>query len=283
MRSCLFWCCTALVAIVSSCNPRGTTPTVRPLVLGETFHLESTVLAERRVINVYLPPGYAESANRYPVLYMPDGGLKEDFPHIMGIIDVSVKNETMRPFILVGIENTERRRDLVGPTAIAEDRKIAPRAGGADRFRQFLRNELKAAVAARYRVTAESAIVGESFAGLFVLETLLTDPDLFDSYIAVDPSVWWNDQSLARGAASTFASWKAKPKALYLTTADTKDMQEGAERIVAALRQSNPPGLVWHYEPMPHEHHHTIFHGAALKAFRTIFAPAPKPDASSTR
>ena len=54
-----------------------------PLVIGETFTIESKVLSETRRINVYMPPGYAESSSRLPVLYMPDGGIAEDFLHIV--------------------------------------------------------------------------------------------------------------------------------------------------------------------------------------------------------
>jgi uncharacterized protein len=105
-----------------------------PLTIGETFTLQSKALGEIRRINVYLPPGYAESADqRWPVLYMPDGGLAEDFLHIAGLVQVSVGNGTMRPFVLVGIENIERRRDLSGPTQNEEDRKIAPRRKGMRR------------------------------------------------------------------------------------------------------------------------------------------------------
>ena len=153
-----------------------------PLTIGETFTLQSKALDETRRINVYLPPGYAESADkRFPVLYMPDGGLAEDFLHVAGLVQVSVGNGTMRPFVLVGIENTERRRDLSGPTQNEEDRKIAPRVGGSATFRKFLRDELMPDVRARYRTTDETAIVGESLAGFFVIETFLLEPDLFDT------------------------------------------------------------------------------------------------------
>jgi len=100
----------------------------------------------------------------------------------------------MRPFILVGIENTARRRDLTGPTTSAEDKKIAPKVGGSAAFRQFIREELIPTVKQRYRTTAETAIVGESLAGLFVVETLLLEPGLFDTYLAFDPSLWWNNE-----------------------------------------------------------------------------------------
>ncbi len=97
-----------------------------PLVIGDTFTIDSKTLNETRRINVYLPPDYADSSRtRFPALYMPDGGLAEDFLHVAGLVQISVSNGTMRPFLLVGIENTERRRDLTGPTE--NDKKIAPR------------------------------------------------------------------------------------------------------------------------------------------------------------
>ena len=107
------------------------------------------MLGELRVINVYLPPGYADGKMWYPVLYLLDGGIDQDFPHIAGAVDVSVKNGVMRPFVVVGLKNTERRRDMTGPTERAEDRKIAPNAGGAEKFRRLLRDELKPLIAQR--------------------------------------------------------------------------------------------------------------------------------------
>jgi predicted alpha/beta superfamily hydrolase len=254
--------------------PQATPPgSAAPLVVGETFSMESKILGERRVINVYLPPRYRQGVDRFPVLYMPDGGIDEDFPHVMGAIDVSIKNEVIQPMLVVGIQNVERRHDLVGPTSVAEEQKAAPHAGGAERFRQFLRDELKPYIAAHYRFTAQSAIVGESLAGLFVLETLLVDPALFDAYIAVDPSVWWNRQALVRSAAARFAAWSAGKKTLFVTTSEEPSSQAGIAILVAALEATPPPGLVWHYVPLPDEHHSTIFPVSANRAFRMLFAP----------
>jgi len=86
------------------------------------------------------------------------------------------------------------------------------------RFRRFRRDELNPSIAAHDRVTPGSALVGESLAGRFVLETPLVAPDLFDSYFAVDPSVWWNQQPLVRSAAARFAAWSTGPKQLFVTT-----------------------------------------------------------------
>src|SRR5690349_7669376 len=125
-----------------------------PLTFGETFTVNSRILSETRRINVYFPPGYQETAGtRLPVLYMTDGGMAEDFLHVAGLVQVSVGNGTMRPFLLVGIENTQRRRDMTGPTENESDRKIAVRVGGSAAFRTFIRTELMPAVKRRYRTT----------------------------------------------------------------------------------------------------------------------------------
>jgi len=246
-----------------------------PLVVGETFTLPSSVLGETRRINVYLPPGYADSAGaRLPVLYMPDGGMAEDFLHVAGLVQVSVGNGTMRPFILVGIENTERRRDMTGPTRNEQDRKIAPRVGGSAAFRAFIRRELMPQVRARYRTTDETAVVGESLAGLFVVETLLKEPDLFDTYIAFDPSLYWNDQGLVNGAAEVLRGQPGLSKTLYLANSSDEMPSGNMQRFADVLARSAPPGLRWHLEKMPEERHATIYHPAALRAFRAVFRPA---------
>jgi uncharacterized protein len=238
-----------------------------PLTIGETFTLPSKVLGETRRINVYRPP--VDTATALPVLYMPDGGLAEDF--LAGLVQVSVGNGTMRPFLLVGIENTERRRDLSGPTENAEDKKIAPRVGGSEAFRTFLRTELMPAVRARYRITGETALVGESLAGLFAVETFLLEPDLFDTYIAIDPSLWWNDQKLVDGAAERLRARPPLRKTVYVATSDEGSIA-AAQKLTAAV-QATAPGVKWLYEPMPAERHATIFHPAALRAFRLVFKP----------
>ena len=242
-----------------------------PLTIGDTFTLASTVLNETRRINVYLPPSYGERPDaRLPVLYMPDGGVAEDFLHIAGLVQVSVGNGTMRPFILVGIENTERRRDMTGPTDSPEDRKIAPRVGGSAAFRRFLKEELKPAINARYRTTAESAIVGESLAGLFVMETFFVEPDLFDTYIAFDPSLWWNNHQLVDSAGERLRARPPMDKTLYFAFGNDSDLEGLTASLADILRKDASPNLRWHRVPMPEEKHATIYHPAALRAFRTV-------------
>ncbi len=245
-----------------------------PLVIGQTFTIASQVLGEVRRINVYAPAAYADSpALRLPVLYMPDGGLAEDFLHVAGLVQVSTGNGTMRPFLLVGIENTQRRRDMTGPTENPEDRKIAPLVGGSAAFRRFIRSELMPLIRERYRTTNETAVVGESLAGLFVVETLLLEPDLFDTYVAIDPSLWWDRGRLIAEAASRLGGREGMRKVLYLTNSDEPEIARDTRKLVVVLERGRFPGLTWHYDPLPTEHHSTIYHPAALRAFRLVFRP----------
>lgn len=274
---------TVVMALTGSSGAYGqvvTSSVAAPLVIGQTFTLDSKALGETRRLNVYLPDAYADSATlRLPVLYMPDGGLKEDFLHVAGLVQVLVGNGSMRPFILVGIENTQRRRDLTGPTTNEKDKKIAPKVGGSAAYRQFIRQELMPAIRQRYRTTAETAIVGESLAGLFVVETLLLEPDLFTTYLAFDPSLWWNNGQLANQAAGLLKAYPGQTKTVFLATSSQGDL--AATSQLARLLGSKAVGhIASHYEAMPQETHATIYHPAALRGFRVVFAP-PAPAAGA--
>lgn len=267
MVSALAGCATSQPEVATS--PARDVVITSPLVIGETFTMPSATLGETRRINVWKPSIYNDSAAlRLPVLYMPDGGVEEDFQHIAGLLHISILNGSMRPFMLVGIENTERRRDLTGPTQNDEDRKIAPRVGGSAAFRTFIRTELMPLINERYRTTSETAIIGESLAGLFVVETLLRDPDLFDTYIAFDPSIWWNNSAfLTRDGLHARSGSRAKT--LFLASS-SDDKEKTIERFAGMVRAATG-NVVVHYIAMPAETHGTIYHPAALMALRALF------------
>jgi predicted alpha/beta superfamily hydrolase len=239
-----------------------------PLAIGDTWTIASTALGETRRINVYVPAG-VPAGTPLPVLYMPDGGMLEDFLHVAGLLQVGAGNGTLRPFLLVGIENTQRRRDLTGPTEVAKDRAIAPRVGGSQAYRSFIRTELMPEVAKRYRVTQEKAIVGESLAGLFVVETLALEPDLFDTYIAIDPSLWWNGGQLAKRLVAHPPSAAGRKTLAIAASADGRPDIDAAA-LAASLGKA---GLGFTYDEWPGETHATVYHPAALKAFRAVFRP----------
>lgn len=241
-------------------SAQGTTPHADLVPRHDTLTVLARALGEARLINVYTPPGYdAAFAVFFPTLYMPDGGLDEDFAHIVRSVDSLIALGAIRPTIVVGIPNTERRRDLTGPTRVATDSTIAPRVGGSAVFRQFIRDELIPTVRSRYRTTEERTIVGESLAGLFVLETLLTEPVLFTHYVALDPSLWWNGGALVDSAAVRLAALEPAPRTLYLTNSNVPEIAAITRRFATVIESVPPPGLSWVYAPRPELTHATIF------------------------
>jgi predicted alpha/beta superfamily hydrolase len=131
-------------------------------------------------------------------------------------------------------------------------------------------------VKARYRTTDETAIVGESLAGLFVVETFFLEPGLFDTYIAIDPSVWWNNQKLVDDSARQLRARPKLEKKLYFASSDEKENARILQKFATILSENAPKSIHWHHEEMPNEKHSTIFHPAALKAFREVFKPETK-------
>ncbi|MGH9419601.1 MAG: alpha/beta hydrolase, partial [Thermoanaerobaculia bacterium] len=207
----------------------------------DTFTIQSTTLKEPRKVNVYLPPQYPNNRREFPVLFMPDGGLDEDFPHVTRTVDSLIALHAIRPIIVVGIPNTQRRRDLTGPTRIKSDSAIAPQVGGSAEFRRFIRYELIPEIARRYRISPERGIIGESLAGLFIVETFLDEPDLFTHYIALDPSVWWNSGMTVDSAAAHLAKFSSKPRSLYIATSLEPSTSVGSSRIIEAIKAAPPP------------------------------------------
>ena len=178
---------------------------------------------------------------------MPDGGIGEDFLHVAGLVQVLTGNGTMRPFILVGIENTQRRRDLTGPTTGAEDRKVAPRVGGSAVFRQFIREELMPQVKQHYRTTSETTSVGESLAGLCMVEIMLLGPNLFNTCLVFDPSQWWNNGQLAAQVGSLLRAAGRPLVTVYPATSREGDLK-ATSQLVDAI---GPRTGAWYYQPMP--------------------------------
>ena len=252
-----------LLLLLPACRkpaPAAATPPADPIPAHESFTLASAGLGETRTVNVFLPPEYATDSTRaFPVLYMPDGGLDEDFPHVVNTLDSLARLGEVPPTVVVGVPNTERRRDLTPPTTVAKDSAIAPRVGGAAAFRGFLRDELVPEVTRRYRVTGDRAIVGESLAGLFIVETVLREPALFPRAIAVDPSLWWNHESLLHDAAGLLARPAGTARRLYVTGANAEGNGTTTAQLADTLRAAAPAELAWTYVPRPDLTHPTIF------------------------
>lgn len=257
------------IAIAPETEPVGT-----PIVIGTSYALPSAIYGGTREINVWLPPDYDEGEATYPVLYLLDGGVAwQDFHHISGLAQLGTVNGTTRDVIVVGVASVDRRNELALPTEDPQLIAQYPTQGQSERFRRFLAEEVQPFVQGRFRTSGETALMGESLAGLFVVETFLKAPELFDHYVAVSPSLWWDGGRLAAQAGAHLRDHSGDPRTLILTLGDEgPQMQAPMDILLGHLRDHALPGVDWSFTPRPDETHASIYHGAALDAFRQLFA-----------
>lgn len=238
-----------------------------PVPKHDTFTLNAPQIGEDRVINVWLPPNYDSTNDKFPVLYMADGGVvMEDFPHIANTLAKLIEMDSIPPFILVGIENTDRRRDLTGFSDVKKDSLYCPLTDGAKDFRAFITNELFDQIGEKYRVSDKRGLIGESLSGLFVMETFFLQPEAFDIYIAMDPSLWWNDNYLVKNAEKLMSDFPGQPKKLWFAGSDAPDISKFTNQLEDKLQNKAPKNLKWTYSDEPKEKHHTIFRATKEKA-----------------
>lgn len=238
----------------------------------DEFKIESKQVGETRTINIWTPPEYKTGTNSLPVMYMADGGIiDEDFPHLANTIAALIKLGSIPPIILVGIANTQRRRDLTGFTEVAKDKEIAPIVGGSEKFRAFINEELFPEINKRYRTTNEKSIIGESLSGLFVIETFLLKPEMFDNYIAFDPSLWWNNHYLLKIAKEHMANFPKTEKTIWFASSKEETIAPFVKKLSELIKTENSSTVRWNYSSEPNEKHVTIFRNTKVKALKWTF------------
>ena len=240
----------------------------------ERLGIHSNVLNEERVVYVRTPPGYSQGKAVYPVVYETDapGHISET----AGNVDWLVNSNRMPQVIIVGIANTDRTRDLT-PThwdGKNPDGTVTPfpTSGGADKFLEFIQTELMPEIDKRYRTAPYRIFAGHSLGGLLAIHALISHPDLFNAYIAVSPSLQWDNGRTVRQAQEFFASHKELNKTLFFSLAsegNTKNpMADNFTEFDNLLKDHAPKGLRWKMQRYPDEDHGStvlLAHYAGLK------------------
>lgn len=255
------------------------------ICIGKKYKTYSDMLHEEREYQVYLPASYHknETARKYPVIYLVDGEL---FFHSLTAVQKAFTGgrlSFMPECIIVGIISTDRTRDLT-PTASAYGRDGTRRengeeqGGGSDAFAGFLVGELRKVIDTTYRTSGENILFGHSYGGLFVINTFLKSTDQFDTFIALDPSLWWDNAKLAKEATTILQGRELSHKTLYVGVAGKVRPQNQSihlEVMRLFLEETLPScqqqGLTYYSHLFPDENHGTIPIPGMLDAFKQIY------------
>ncbi len=219
--------------------------------------IKSSVLGEERTILVRTPPAYETNKLAYPVLYMTDGDAH--IGHTASTIEFLARNGRMSEMIVVGITNTDRTRDLTPTKATGPNAAQYPTAGGSDNFLKFIETELMPEIEKRYRVQPYRVLAGHSLGGLFVVHTLITRPELFNSYVAVSPSLQWSDEATLKRAEEFFKTRKELHATLFASLGNEPgDIGKAFEEFKQLLANNQVKGFEWEAEQMKDEDHGSV-------------------------
>jgi predicted alpha/beta superfamily hydrolase len=267
------------------------------IITGTKTHIHSRILGEDREIWVHVPenngPEGIFAPQRYPVIYVLDGD--DHFNAVADITDQLSKggmNALLPPMIVVGILNTNRTRDLT-PTHVASvplmDSASVAHSGGGENFIAFLQHELIPHIDSLYPAAPYRLFIGHSLGGLMAVHALINHTDLFNAYIAIDPSMMWDSQHLLKQAQAALGGRDFTGRVLYLAMANT--MQNGMDTVTVqkatdfmnmhprsilelghALDAHPHNGLHYSWKYYPDYSHHTIPLVAAYDGLQSIFS-----------
>jgi len=269
--------------------------TVDKVVIGTIDTIHSKILHEKRTIWIYAPktePVAAYGKVKYPVVYLLDGD--GHFSSVTSMVRQLSEGFTsfFPKMIIVGILNTNRMRDLT-PTQIkgsaeVRDSTIFKSTGGGDNFMAFMERELMPYIDSAYSTAPYRMFIGHSLGGLMVVDALLHHANLFNSYVAIDPSLWYDDRNLLKKTSHILNTQNFNKETLYIAIANTMKpgMDTGRVRaditsntshirsildFTSILKQDKKSGLKWKYTYYGEDDHGSVPLIAEYDALRFIF------------
>jgi predicted alpha/beta superfamily hydrolase len=242
-------------------------------VLHDRLLIKSQILGEERSVLVRVPPNYGRTDEKFPVVYMLDAHPPQN-SMMTGIIEQQVWGGMMPEMIVVGIQNTDRTRDLT-PT------KTERGGGGGDKFLQFLETEVIPLVEKNYRTQPFRIFAGHSLGGLTVVYAFLTHPDLFNAYIAASPSLIWDNNFVLGRAEEVFKQKREYKKTMFLALGTEPQLQKGFDSFKDLLGRAKLKDFEYEFRQLPEENHGSVVLPAYYWGLRKIFAGWTPPQNGS--
>jgi uncharacterized protein len=237
--------------------------------------IDSKVLGEKRTAYVRVPSSYANGNSRYPLVVITDADAH--MQHTAATIDFLVRNGRMPEVVLVGITNTDRTRDMT-PThvekAVFDDGMALafPTSGGADRFLTFIASELLPKVDSQYRTLSYRVFAGHSFGGLLALHALYTRPKLFNAWIAISPTLGWDDRLAVKRAAEFVESQKELDSILVVTVGNEgESLKRDFDALGKLFSEKAPKGFVYRSFYLEDDDHGSVVLPSHFNGLKAVF------------
>ncbi|MCX6305427.1 MAG: alpha/beta hydrolase-fold protein [Bacteroidetes bacterium] len=232
--------------------------------IGDKISFESKILHERRSIVVIPPYNYKDWPDeKFPVVYVLDPG--NNLFATFGIVNYySDMLKIMPRMIIVGVVSGDREKDYLPAPS-----KEQPTGGGADKFLRFIDSELVPFIDSAYPASSERCIIGHSAGGLFAVYALEHKPDLFSSFICIDPSLWYDNHSCTSEMPGFLKKNETIRKSIFISLSNEKEM--GVFPFIEVLEKYAPAGIKWDYIHYKNETHNSLGFKSICAGFEMIY------------
>lgn len=260
-----------MAALMMSCSTRScgqvTVQSDVPFVLGERLKVSSKVLGMNKQISVWRPPALVgPDPRRFPVIYVLDN----DFLGTVTAVMAQMAEERMPPSIVVAVGHADRNLDLTPPLRTKATVPIAIRNhGGADNFLKFFETELIPTIERRYPTAPFRVLIGHSLGGLFALHAATVKPRLFNAFIVMEPSVWWDSATVVSRLEQSLRASSRPPLRLVAGERNTISLMRSYIPALRAL--AGPRGDVSFFD-VPFETHTGMQYIGRYIALRALFS-----------
>ncbi len=234
-------------------------------VLHDVHRIDSKVLNEERTVLVRVPNNYANRrTEKFPVIYMLDAHPPQN-EMMVGLIEQQVWGNQVPEMIVVGIQNTNRTRDMT-PTKTER-----AGSGGGENFLKFIETEVIPLVEKNYRTQPFRIFAGHSLGGLTVVYSFTTRPALFNAYIAASPVLHWDDDFVIKEAEKLFGQNPKIERTMFLALGDEPDYEAGWKKFQKLLKEDKPKGFEYEFREFKEENHASVVLRAYYWGLRKIY------------
>jgi len=224
-------------------------------IVGTNHFIDSEILGEKRQVQIYLPPSYDETEEKYTVLYLLDGQLF--FNHGVSLSKTFKQFNLTPEFIIVGINTPFPQR-------------YSHFGKGTDNFIGFMEKELIPYVEKKFRSNDEKLFFGWQYAGSLGFNILLKNTIPFNGYFLASPVP-------IKDKIEALDSTLITNKTLYFSVSpDEYEVNHGTDKLDSLLSSKKFRGLDWSYLELINEEHHSTGYTTLYHALRKYFKYYPE-------